>query len=534
MKDLKLGSRRLAVMLLVVFLALPVFAEWPYKSHKIDTIVSLLCRNLIKSNGSVWERSGFIPGAVIASNSEHSTGGGSYFAHWVRDGALVMNTLVNLYKSNHNAMYLGYPVSEYLRNYVYFVRVYSLKSLGDHLTPAKFYIESGEAYKNWSHQDDGPALRSSALTNLAFECLYNPDSDQGLDEEYARETLYPIIKSDLEYTAHQFSEAFNPGNSKGKTTNLWEESYGCTFFTEISQLKALLAGAALSNDEHIDDPGAAQFYVEMANYPLELAQAHWQDNYYYYNQEITGYTAGLQDEWNQRGMMLNISVMLGALYADLRKALDGSGRIYRNLYRDKPGYEASAFRFIVESLNNDPGLFVNSEKMQRTVYEIVRCFSTGGCDPYGINIEDSRFGVGPLVGRYPHDAYSPYNSGQGNPWFLTSLGVAEYYFTLADRLKEMGDIHVTRLNLPFFKMIKEDIIPGTYDAESHSGMELLEALRARGEMIVGAVRRHCEQDTLEMSEQINRNTGFMEGASNLTWSYSSLVRAWLAYDSMRD
>ncbi|MCP3965729.1 MAG: hypothetical protein GY750_04070 [Lentisphaerae bacterium] len=530
MRNSLLGLRKLALLLLVVVLSIPVFAEWPYKDKKVDDFASMLCRNLIKSNGTVWNRSNLIPGGVIASNSEDSTGGGSYFAHWVRDGALVMNTLVDLYKKNHHAMYLGYPISEYLKNYVYFIRFYSSKSLGEHMTPAKFHIDSGQAYWDWSRQDDGPALRASALVGLAFECIYKPDKSLGLDEEYVQDVLYPIIKGDLEYTAHQFSEVFNPGNSEGKTINLWEESYSRSFFTEISQLKALLTGAALANDKSIDDPGAAQFYVEMANNPLDLALRHWNDDFYYFNREITGYTAGFQDEWSQRGMMLNASVMLGAIYADFNKVLDVNGHIYKNLQHDMPGYESRTFKSILNKMNADCGLYLNSEKMQRTVYEIVNCFAANGCDTYWINVEDAKTGVGPLIGRYPQDAYNPNGSGQGNPWFLTSLGLAEYYLKLVDEFKAEGSIKVTNLNLPFFKMLQDGISIGTYDTESNIGKELLCSLVSNAEKVVASVRRHCDQNSLEMSEQINRNTGFMEGATNLTWSYSSLVRAWLAYD----
>ncbi|PRT53817.1 Glucoamylase GLU1 [Wickerhamiella sorbophila] len=81
------------------------------------------------------------------------------------------------------------------------------------------------------------------------------------------------------------------------------------------------------------------------------------------------------------------------------------------------------------------------------------------------------------VGRYPEDAYDGYTVSLGNPWFLTTAAVAE---TL--------------------------IANGLID-EAHAHVKFIAA--------------HRGEDSL--SEQINRYTGYMQGASSLTWSYTQVL-----------
>lgn len=81
------------------------------------------------------------------------------------------------------------------------------------------------------------------------------------------------------------------------------------------------------------------------------------------------------------------------------------------------------------------------------------------------------------IGRYPEDVYDGYGVSQGNPWFLTTAAVAETL--LYSGLIEEGYAHM------------------------------------------GFIAAHRSDDSL--SEQINRYTGYMQGASSLTWSYTQAL-----------
>lgn len=86
------------------------------------------------------------------------------------------------------------------------------------------------------------------------------------------------------------------------------------------------------------------------------------------------------------------------------------------------------------------------------------------------------------VGRYPEDVYNGYASDVGNPWFICTASLVEALVLNGERERATP--------------LMDFII-------AHSG------------------------DTL--SEQINRYTGYMQGANNLTWSYSAVLRAAKVY-----
>ncbi len=100
-----------------------------------------------------------------------------------------------------------------------------------------------------------------------------------------------------------------------------------------------------------------------------------------------------------------------------------------------------------------------------------------------------------LFGRYPGDTYDGYQTnGVGNPWFILTATIAEYYYTLAD------SISLTQTNKPLFiKYINQ------------------------GDSYLKLIKKHSSD--MYLSEQINLDTGSQQGAVSLTWSYVSVLRA---------
>jgi glucoamylase len=102
--------------------------------------------------------------------------------------------------------------------------------------------------------------------------------------------------------------------------------------------------------------------------------------------------------------------------------------------------------------------------------------------------------TGPILfGRYPGDTYDGYqNNGLGNPWFILTATMAEYYYNLAD-------------NLPATKG------------------ELKKQYINTGDAYLKLIKKYAPN--MNLDEQINLNTGVQQGARSLTWSYVSVLHA---------
>lgn len=90
---------------------------------------------------------------------------------------------------------------------------------------------------------------------------------------------------------------------------------------------------------------------------------------------------------------------------------------------------------------------------------------------------------GNLFGRYPEDQFFG-----GNPWILCSLSVAEYYYKksmLQHNSKRLADFH-------------------------------------KAESMMERIKYHSRPD-FSLSEQLDRENGFMKAAENLTWSHASFL-----------
>lgn len=96
--------------------------------------------------------------------------------------------------------------------------------------------------------------------------------------------------------------------------------------------------------------------------------------------------------------------------------------------------------------------------------------------------------MGTAIGRYPEDVYDGIGFGKGNPWFLTTAAFAELHCRLS-----------------------------SYDL---------------GKRFLLRNVQHADQDG-HLSEQMNRVTGFEQGARDLTWSYVAYLRAFRACDQSK-
>lgn len=140
---------------------------------------------------------------------------------------------------------------------------------------------------------------------------------------------------------------------------------------------------------------------------------------------------------------------------------------------------------------------VNNPWVQKTAYKLESFFTNN----YGINQKKYTdrvfYSLSPAIGRYPGDVYDGFSFSQGNPWFLTTNAFGEYYCLLS----------------------KLSVNASDKNAYLEKGLGFLN-------------RSLFHSDTNgNMSEQFNRDSGYMQGAIQLTWSYVSYLRAYRACQS---
>ena len=154
-------------------------------------------------------------GAVEAS-PDTNTPGGSYFYHWMRDGALTYLSLMEINNDNLSAF------QTQLDAYVDWVKkVQNETSIyGDIRVEPKFYIPTGKPYdQNWCRpQTDGPGLRAMALSHYGMVLLANNGGGVH-DAQLAK--IYSLVQYDLAWVVN---------NWRSDSCDLWEERHSSDFY----------------------------------------------------------------------------------------------------------------------------------------------------------------------------------------------------------------------------------------------------------------------------------------------------------------
>ncbi|WP_437681845.1 glycoside hydrolase family 15 protein [Sorangium sp. So ce131] len=422
---------------------------------------------------------GALPGAIVASPSRSNP---DYYYHWVRDAGIVLRAILQLYRlAREPAARRRY--FDRMMDFVDFSRHIQDMAVqgGTGLGEPKFYVKGTPYTGPWGRpQDDGPAIRAIELTHLAISLLEEGRED--LVKEKLYEATLParsVIKADLEYTAHRWP---------APCYDAWEEVLGHHFFTRILQRKALVGGAALAT--RLGDPGAAGFYLEQARSLEGELRRHWDPE-----RQLLVSTRDQQTDPPRSGLdSLVIIATLG-------------------------GYSIEDHELYGEDLYP-----VNHEQVLATAAAQKRTFQS----LYPIN-DPARNIPGIAIGRYPEDHYDGYRTDSiGNPWPSLTIGFAMYHYKLAMRYGRSGSIVITPTNLPFFQALPGDAAQldpgeGLLEGDPRFG-RVVDALRREGDAFLARVRHHMNPDG-SMSEQMNRFTGFQQGAAHLSMNYAAFLLA---------
>jgi GH15 family glucan-1,4-alpha-glucosidase len=454
-----------------------------------------------------------IPGSVIAAppNTKHpgdQKSKSGYMYSWARDTGVVMMVINDLFnkavdsKDQPNINKYG----QYMLNYINWLTYISKQK---NYTPGitRFYL-SGQPDLTWINpQFDGPAIRSIVLIEFA-DTLINKSPNIN-DSKYGKEYVTTILYSKKNHGLIRDYLNYIQSNYKKSNYDLWESCKGNHFFTEMVQLKSLILGAALASK--LNEKNNAESYLNTSLKLSQLIIQHWGE-FNYKNKIYECYREGSNISsklvfpmhpnypYNKylkyRGMGLNSSILLGVLYGNLYDISQKSSWVYAELTKNKK--ISSTFLKIIKTARGN--FFPSSNKVQKTVALLTEAFKSNGMDPYKINKNTERDIA--LLGRYPGDLYTgtTWNNPDnfGNPWFICSTALAQYYYILAKELN------------------KHEYI-------------------LKGNSVMNMVFKYVDNKTnsskkkYTMSEQINRTTGIQSSFHNLTWSYAQYLLTYFAY-----
>lgn len=420
-------------------------------------------------------RSDVTAGAIIAAPSQQNP---DYFYHWVRDAALTLEASLSLYENGYLNLEQQSKMQKFFLSHLKFnqyIQQTSLQAGG--LGEPKFSVHGLVYAFPWGRpQNDGPALRSLSLTHLMNIAVKENWSQVESIKKIIYVGLLPnnsLVKSDLEFIAHHWQDL---------NFDLWEEVYGSHFYTLMAQRKALASGIQTAN--LFLDFGAAQFYSQKLQEINKELEKFW-------NPEVNFIYATLQTD-NKNKSHLDSAVILAVLHSGLKN---------------------SSFSF-------------TDDRVIATFQRLKDNFKTS----YVIN-NNENFGL--AFGRYPEDTYDGYvTDSLGNPWVLTTAAAAEYLYRTTVELSQKSSLKINSLNRKFFtdfKPVGRLKIGQTISRKDPAFQRLLQNLVQEGDRYLERILFHRNSDG-SLSEQINRNSGYMQGAPNLTWSHASFLTAKIARD----
>lgn len=413
-------------------------------------------------------------GSVMASPSRSEP---NYYFHWIRDAALVMREVWRARERNPSTAQL------LLSEYALFSRSNQLTSnpsgrpdtLG--LGEPKFNMDGSAYDAPWGRpQNDGPALRAITLMEYAHFLIDRGRTDLVRDLLYRGELpAETVIKADLEFVAHHWKDA---------SFDLWEEVLGDHFYTRMAQRRAMVDGARLAR--RMNDSGAALFYEQQAQAISESLESFWSPSSFHILTTLNwagGHTEKVSN--------LDVAVILAVNQAA------------------SPGWSFSP---------SDPRVMSTAVRLTEA-FEQAYSVNSGKRDHEGQ-------AMNPGIGRYTEDRYNGVGTdGLGNPWFLATHALAEYFLRLGAEIRSSGGVLITPESRTFLSRFASlEFAPGQSILTRGDGrfQALVDSLALHAEAWIRRSRQHTSSAG-NQSEQFNRDNGYMQGARDLTWNYASFL-----------
>jgi glucoamylase len=401
------------------------------------------------------------PGCVIAAPSYPADQPGvnqDYVFNWTRDAAVTAMEIASAALPPRPGGGVQ-PLIDYVR-FAKTCQANATPTLGH----ACFTIEGWS--RPWTEQSDGPALQTLAILQAFGQ----------LDQE-TQALATEVIAANMSFLLGTYE---GPCAYTGQTTSLWEEHSGYSFFARATQLKCMRAISA--NTFGIPVPPGTDEAVSW----LESALAgHWDGTRY----------------------LSLIAEPPGAQSPGDGAPSDPAG----------PGYDPNIDIVMAAVYGAVP---VTDTRLLATAAQLRSQWADSGSPSvYPINVADhDQRGIGPMMGRYPGDAYDGDTADPvigGHPWALCTANFAELYYRLATEIARTQWLPFDDLSAPFFGQI------GIWSGSSTT--DAVAALDLAGDAMLQAIVSHS--DNLELSEQFDRTSGYEKSARNFTWSYAAFLSA---------
>lgn len=286
-----------------------------------------------------------------------------------------------------------------------------------------------------------------------------------------------LVRADLDYTLKHWRDA---------NIDLWEEVRGHHFFTRYSQM-TFLRYAAVHYQADMDKRKAEALLREAA--VLEQSLTEFVDR----SRHIVVPTLR-GSEGVQKPSGLDISVILAMNYFGTTPAVSSQTG---SVWTYSQPYVMNTALQMVDGFKN--------------LYEINKKFSN----------------LAPAIGRYPEDVYDGNGFSGGNPWFLATYGMAEYYCALVQEKLQKKSLNTDALSMAFYRYHNPQLRSATRSAlnSSQAYFTTLNNLMIMADSFIKRGNFHGGRDG-RFAEQLDRNSGFQRGAQDLTWSYASRIRAY--------
>lgn len=253
--------------------------------------------------------------------------------------------------------------------------------------------------------------------------------------------------------------------------DLWEEVSGSSFFTTQNQYRSLVEGAALAKTLGLSCTGCAQ-----APQVLCFLQSYWNGK---------SFTANFITGSNNRGGV-DANTILGPI-----ALFDADAPCDSPTLQPCHSRSLANFKVFVDTFRNSA--------------------------LYPINAGISQ-GKGVALGRYPEDTY--YN---GNPWYLITLGAAEFLYDAVAGWSKSGYLTIDATSLPFFKELYPLARAGKFPWYHPTNYVLQHLVRTYADTFVAVAQKYTPANGM-LAEQFLKAAPFTPiSAANLTWSFASFV-----------
>lgn len=390
-------------------------AAWPTidESYLSFLMAGLLLRNIATSTYTFYDpehaRAASIAGCVVASPSAPENLPGTdqdYVYNWTRDAALVIQEIE---QSEHLASLA--QTGQTLNDYVAFAAACqrSAQAADQPIAKAAYLIDA--TVREWSVQNDGPALQTLAILRLI------PKLDAG-----TLSTALAVVGTNLAYL-------LDDDRYREPTYTLWEDQCGYSLFARAVELQCFREVDATAT---VPTPAGLLDAVTWLEGALDR---HWDADHEMFVSLLNPDIPGRQDDVSAE-YSPNVDVVLAALHGALpmtdSRLLSSAAKLRDAFTRpDRPSY-------------------------------------------FPINTSDDAQGLGPMIGRYPGDRYdgdTVEQPNEGHPWALCTTSYARLYYELAESVQAGNGPEVDALNRRFFQQVgvddltpRQDVAPALIDA----------------------------------------------------------------------